>query len=71
VKGIVDMPNQRASCLIRFVLQNHGTLSKNKRRQFPELQDDELERIESAIRATSAGNTAIEEFDDSAFDSQT
>ena len=52
VKDIVDMPNARASSLIRFVLQNHGTLSKNKRGQFPELQDDELARIEEAIRST-------------------
>jgi hypothetical protein len=50
VKRIVDMPNPRASSLIRFVLQNNGTLSKIKRRQFPELHDDELARIEEAIR---------------------
>ena len=31
LKNIVDMPNARASALIRFVLQNHGTLSNNKR----------------------------------------
>ena len=53
VKDIVDMPNARASSLVRFVLQNHGTLSKNKRRQFPELEDDELARIEETIRATA------------------
>lgn len=55
VKDIVDMPNPRASSLIRFVLQNHGTLSKNRRRQFPELEDEELARIEEAIRATGRG----------------
>ncbi len=55
VKDIVDMPNARASSLIRFVLQNRGTLSKNKRRQFPELQDEELARIEEAIRSTGRG----------------
>jgi Fic family protein len=64
VKAIVDMPNQRASSLTRFVMQNHGTLSKNKRRQFPELQDDELDRIESAIRAMGTDDTAAEELDD-------
>jgi Fic family protein len=53
VKDIVDMPNARASSLIRFVLQNHGALSNNKRRQFPELKDDELARIEEAIRSTA------------------
>jgi hypothetical protein len=55
VKDIVDMPNARASLLIRFVLQNHGTLSNNKRPQFPELRDDELARIEEAIRSTGGG----------------
>jgi hypothetical protein len=50
---IVDMPNARASSLIRFVLQNQGTLSKNKRRQFPELEDDELARIEETIRSAA------------------
>ena len=64
VKAIVDMPNQRASSLIRFVLQNHGTLSKNERRQFPELKEDELDRIEAAIRATNEADTAPEESDD-------
>ncbi len=52
VQDIVDKPNARASSLIRFVLQNHGTLSKNKRRQFAELEDDELARMEEAIRST-------------------
>jgi hypothetical protein len=56
VKDIVDMPNARASLLIRFVLQNHGALSKNKRSQFPELRDDELARIEEAIRSAGHGD---------------
>jgi hypothetical protein len=49
VKMIVDMPNARASLLTRFILQNHGTLSAKKRRQFPELRDEEIVRIESEI----------------------
>lgn len=63
VKAIVDMPNQRASSLIRSVLQNHGTLSKNKRRQFPELRDEELDRIEAAIRAAGTNNTDASDFE--------
>jgi Fic family protein len=54
VQKIVDMPNARASLLIRFILQNHGTLSGKKRRQFEELSDEEIARIEEAIRATNA-----------------
>jgi len=54
VKMIVDMPNARASLLTRFILQNHGTLSAKKRRQFPELRDEEIARIEEAIRQANA-----------------
>jgi hypothetical protein len=43
VKMIVDMPNARASLLVRFILQNHmAQLSGKKRRQFPELRDEEI-----------------------------
>ena len=54
VKMIVDMPNARASLLARFIQQNHGTLSAKKRRQFPELRDEEIARIEEAIRRANA-----------------
>ncbi|RPJ14059.1 MAG: hypothetical protein EHM30_10775 [Desulfobacteraceae bacterium] len=50
---IVDMPNRRASLLVRFILQNNGTLSKAKRTRFPELTDDEVERIEAAIHTAA------------------
>jgi hypothetical protein len=39
--------------LVRCILQNHGTLSAKKRRQFPELSDEEVSGIEEAIRATN------------------
>src|ERR1035437_7691767 len=68
VQTIVDMPNARASLLVRFILQNHGTLSGKKRRQFPELHDEEIAGIEEAIRATNAAaddaKLANSEFDD-------
>lgn len=54
VQSIVDMPNARASLLIRFILQNQGALSGKKRRQFPELSDEEVAGIEKAIRASNA-----------------
>jgi hypothetical protein len=50
---IVDMPDARASLLVRLILQNHGTLSGKKRRQFAELSDEEVTKIEEAIRATN------------------
>jgi hypothetical protein len=66
VKMIVDMPNARASLLARFILQNHGTLSAKKRRQFPELRDEEIVAIEQSIHtATAQGEEVMDnnEFD--------
>ncbi|MEP6847748.1 MAG: hypothetical protein ABI999_02750 [Acidobacteriota bacterium] len=55
VMNIVDMPDRRASLLIRFILQNRGTLSKNKReKEFPELTDEEISSVENAIETISA-----------------
>ncbi len=51
VMEIVDMPDRRASLLVRFILQNRGELSKKKREsEFSELTDDEISRIEATIR---------------------
>lgn len=54
VINIVDMPDRRASLLVRLILQNRGTLSKNKReREFPELTDNEVASIEKSVREGS------------------
>jgi Fic/DOC family len=53
-QSIVDMPNVRASLLVGYIIQNHGTLSGKKRRQFPELRDEEIAGIENAIRTVNA-----------------
>jgi hypothetical protein len=50
---IVDMSDRRASSLVRFILQNDGTLSKAKRARFPELTDEEVEQIEEAVRTAA------------------
>jgi hypothetical protein len=47
--NIVDMPNRRASLLVRLILQNKGTLSKGKRVAFSEITDQEIDRIEKAV----------------------
>jgi hypothetical protein len=49
VLNIVDMPNRRASLLVRFILQNKGRLSKGKRATFSEISDQEIDRIEKAV----------------------
>lgn len=65
---IVDMPNARASLLVRLILQNHGTLSAKKRRQFAELSDEEVTKIEEAIRATNAAAEPKEDLAESDFE---
>jgi hypothetical protein len=47
--NIVDMPNRRASLLVRLILQNKGKLSKGKRDTFSEISDQEIDRIEKSI----------------------
>ena len=47
---IVDMPDRRASLLVRLCMQNNGRLAVRKRRQFPELIDREIALIEAAVR---------------------
>jgi Fic family protein len=48
-KEIVDMPDKRASLLVRLILQNKGRLAKNKRDLFSEVTDEELAKMEKAI----------------------
>lgn len=50
VRDIVDMPDRRASLLIRLMLQNGGRLSQAKRRQFDELTDEEIGAMEIALQ---------------------
>jgi Fic family protein len=49
VLNIVDMPDRRASLLIRMILQNKGKISKGKRASFSEITDQEIEQIERAV----------------------
>jgi hypothetical protein len=54
VRDIVDMPDRRASLLVRLCMLNGGKLSKTKRDEFKEISDDELAAIETAIQAVIA-----------------
>jgi len=49
VQEIVDMPDRRLSLLLRICLQNGGRMSQNKRDQFAEVTDAEVEQIETAL----------------------
>lgn len=50
VLAVVDMPDRRASLLVRLCLQNGGRLSQTKRSQFKELNDEEIAEIEAKIQ---------------------
>jgi hypothetical protein len=62
VQNIVDMPDRRASLLIRLCLQNGGPLPKNKRKLFAELTNEEIKNIEDEIkRVISSSNVSFGE----------
>lgn len=46
--AIVDLPSQRLGSLMKWLDAGGGHLSNNKRKQFAELTDDEISRIEAA-----------------------
>ena len=58
IRGIVDMPDQRLSSLLRWLDAARGRLSNNKRKQFPELTDAEIERVQAAYADAFAPNPA-------------
>ncbi len=49
-RAIVDMPDRRASLLVRLCMQNGGRLSATKRGQFKELDDSEIAAMEAAVQ---------------------
>ena len=57
IQNIIDMPDRQIDLLIRFILQNHGTLSKIKRKKyFDFLRDDEISKIEKAVWQPAKGD---------------
>ena len=50
VREIVDMPDRRASRFVRLCMENGGQLSSARRGDFSELDDAEIEAMETAIR---------------------
>lgn len=51
IQGIVDLPDRPIDLFIRFCLQNDGRLAARKRASdFGMLTDDEVERMEQAVR---------------------
>jgi hypothetical protein len=51
IDNTFEMPDKLVSMLVRFLEQNGGTLSKRaKFKEFPELKEDEVEKIESTFK---------------------
>jgi Fic family protein len=48
IRGVVDLPDQRLNSLMKWLDGGGGKLSNNKRKQFAELTDDEITRLEQA-----------------------
>lgn len=51
LREIVDMPDRRLERFLQICLANGGRLSARKREMFAELSDDEVARMEQAVRA--------------------
>ena len=57
IQEIVDMPDRQIDLFIRFCLQNNGRLSSCKRAsRFDTLSEDEIARMEKAIRMRSSSS---------------
>lgn len=60
IQAIVDMPDRLIDLFIRFCLQNNGRLSAARRADhFESLSDEEIDRMEEAIRATYGEDPAL------------
>ena len=55
VREIVDMPDRRASLLVRLCIQNGGRLAARKRARFAELSDEEVGAMEAAVQEAMPG----------------
>ena len=51
IREIVDMPDRMLDLFIQLCLQNHGTLAKNKYKQFPLLSQCEINKLSSIVKS--------------------
>lgn len=61
VRRVVDMPNKKISLFVRMAMQNGGVLPKSRRKMFEELSDDEVARMEEAVRRARLPEDEVEE----------
>ena len=58
IRGIVDMPDQKLSSLLHWLDAGGGRLSKNKRKQLPELTNSEIAQVQGAYADAFAPRAA-------------
>ena len=57
INNLLDMPDNTIQKLLVFIQQNNGKLAKNRReKEFAELSDDEVIKIENIINEAFANN---------------
>ena len=57
IQEILDIPDNQIDLFIKFVIQNHGSLSKQKQsRYFPLLNKKEIEQLTAIVRTTMLKN---------------
>jgi len=62
IQEIVDMPDRQIDFFIRFCMQNNGRLSERKRARFFDfLSDQEVARMEQAVRSAYGVNRVVDE----------
>ena len=62
IQSIVDMPDRQIDLFIRFCLQNNGRLAARKRAShFALLSEDEIARLEQAVRSNYGNSAAVGE----------
>lgn len=62
IRDIVELPDRHTDLFIKLVRQNHGALSKKKRKlpEFELLTDEEVLRMETAIAGILEGSSKVE-----------
>jgi hypothetical protein len=58
VRNIIEMPDRRASLFVRLCMQNQGRLANRRRDDFSALDDEEIARLEEAVRGAIRSEAA-------------
>ena len=60
IREVVDLPDRKLDLIIKFIVQNHGKLSRQKRdKYFDMLTDDEVAAIEQVVQQRGRGRGGL------------